>query len=82
MHSHMPYYASVGRAPEAYGSRRVCLSVCISKSCFSAMLENYVLKLVLQVKHAIPLKNIEQILDLRLYYRLIWHDDAHLNGCC
>ena len=29
------YYASVGRAPEAYGSRHVCVSVCMSFTCIS-----------------------------------------------
>ena len=37
----LPYYASVGGAPEVYGSRRVCESICLYfQSRFSTTLEN------------------------------------------
>ena len=40
LHITQNIYVSVGGAQEAYGSRLVSLSVCISKSRFSTMLEN------------------------------------------
>ena len=79
-------YAMIGGTLEAYGSCRVCLSVhlsvCLSfKSRFFTMLEHEVLKLVLQVNTYFSQKKIEQILDLRLCYRLMaWC--VHLNSCC